>query len=517
MIILFHNGIKPLKYLDLATKEEFSCTEKTIQKSLFKLSTTYPKELLIWCNLKLKSFINYSEIKFIFQHELILASYGINKLGDVSSNIGYVDQHCFINVKKEVQYPTWIMSGDIGGTYASIIQQSKEIITLSQPFGLYLSSLAKLSMPKGLFCYSAPMLLKGDFRNIKIKADSTNKLLFKFVKRHYKIQWIFILFFCLMYYQHKIYLASLCTSLFAKKLGANKINFKSIHLVSTKSNITKEDFTVDVLIPTLGRKEHLKNVLKDLSKQTLLPEKVIIVEQNGLENSVSELDYLNNNWPFKIDHTFIHQLGACNARNIALSKVTSNWVFFADDDIRFEKDLLDKSLEYINMFGASSITISCLQEGELENNKTHFQWSGFGTNASFVENKYIYNCSFKSEHEFGYGEDNDFGMQLRNKGCENLYIPYIKMLHLKAPIGGFRAKIYPEWEKEIVVPKPSPTVMAYNLKHLTKEQLDGYKFLLFVKFYKKQHIKNPVTYYKSFKKRWNMSVKWATKLMKYEV
>ncbi|MCL7764215.1 glycosyltransferase family 2 protein [Polaribacter sp. Z014] len=517
MIVLFHDGVKPIKYKDTATKEEVFCNEKTIQKSLYKLSETYSNELLIWCHEDLSANINYKDIKSIFHHQLIFASYNVGSVGVISKDIGYVDQHCFINVKREVQYPTWLMSGDIGGAYAAVIKQSQEIVLISQSFGLYLSSFAKLSMPKGLFCYATPQLLKGDFENVKIESAIKNRLSFKFVRRHYKIEWVFILFFSLMYHQKKIYLGNLLMSLFVKRKLGNKISFKNVQVLSTKKKIDKELFTVDVLIPTLGRKEHLYNVLKDLSKQTVLPEKVIIVEQNGLESSVSELDYLNNNWPFKIDHTFIHQLGACNARNIALSKVTSNWVFFADDDIRFDNDLLQKSFGYINDFGMSSFSISCLQKGEIESNKTHFQWGGFGTNASLVESKYIKDCTFKPEHEFGYGEDNDFGMQLRNKGCDNLYIPYVKMLHLKAAIGGFRAKVHPKWEKEQVQPKPSPTVMAYNLKHITKEQLKGYKLLLFLKFYNRQTIKNPFKYLKSFKQRWNISVKWATKLMEYEV
>ncbi len=56
---------------------------------------------------------------------------------------------------------------------------------------------------------------------------------------------------------------------------------------------------IDVLIPTIGRKPFLYDVLKDLSKQTILPKNVIIIEQNPLAGSTSELDYLQDkNWPF---------------------------------------------------------------------------------------------------------------------------------------------------------------------------------------------------------------------------
>ena len=67
--------------------------------------------------------------------------------------------------------------------------------------------------------------------------------------------------------------------------------------------------TVDVIIPTLGRKKYLLQVLQDLSHQTVLPEKVIIVEQNSDVNAVSDIQKsLDRKWPFKIIHKFIPRL-----------------------------------------------------------------------------------------------------------------------------------------------------------------------------------------------------------------
>ena len=64
--------------------------------------------------------------------------------------------------------------------------------------------------------------------------------------------------------------------------------------------------------------------------------------------------------------------------------------------------------------------------------------------------------------EFGFGEDADFGMQLRNQGYDVLYLPEPEILHLKAPIGGFRTKPVLQWQNESIQPKPSPTVMLYH-------------------------------------------------------
>jgi GT2 family glycosyltransferase len=115
-------------------------------------------------------------------------------------------------------------------------------------------------------------------------------------------------------------------------------------------------------------------------------------------------------------------------------------------------------------------------------------------------------------YEFGYGEDGDFGMQIRNQGYDVLYLPEPEILHLKAPVGGFRTQPVLQWHKDKIQPKPSPTVMLYQMTHCTKEQINSYKTTLFFKYYRLQSIKNPLRYYSNFQKQWERSVFWANEL-----
>ncbi|NJW55008.1 glycosyltransferase family 2 protein, partial [Salinimicrobium sp. CDJ15-91] len=122
---------------------------------------------------------------------------------------------------------------------------------------------------------------------------------------------------------------------------------------------------IDVIIPSKGRREYLLQVLEDLKRQTHLPRKVIVVEQNQDPKSVTDLPELNAaELPFKILHHFIHQTGACNARNIALKEVSADWIFFADDDNKMEKDLLENSLKEIKRLGADMLTFNYRQKNE---------------------------------------------------------------------------------------------------------------------------------------------------------
>jgi glycosyltransferase involved in cell wall biosynthesis len=314
-------------------------------------------------------------------------------------------------------------------------------------------------------------------------------------------------------HDRKFPLLPLLFSFFYKNRKNGAINLDSIKVQSSLNVIDKG--TVDVIIPTIGRKDYLFDVLKDFSKQTLIPNKIIIVEQNPQEGSKTELDYIyDENWPFAIEHIFIHQAGVCNARNLALNNTESEWVFLADDDNRFDPDLIQEIFRKIKQYGSEVVTTSYPQQNEYKKYRKVIQWPTFGAGNSFVRRDLLDKVRFNSALEFGYGEDADFGMQLRNKGYDVVYLPEPEIIHLKAPIGGFRTKPILLWQNEPIQPKPSPTVMLYIISHTSQEQLKGYKTTLFFKFYKHQNIKNPFRYFKIFQKQWNQSVFWANQLKK---
>ena len=254
--------------------------------------------------------------------------------------------------------------------------------------------------------------------------------------------------------------------------------------------------------------------MTDFAKQTVLPKKIIIIEQNADVNANSELDYLHNQtWPFQIIHKFIHQTGACNARNLALDLTTSEWVFLADDDNRFESNLLEEIFFKINKFGLDCTTTSYLQSFE---NKRYFvthQFDTLGSGNSFVKKSALKNIKFDTNFEYGYGEDTDFGMQLRKNGVDVVLLDSPDIEHLKAPIGGFRTRFVFDYEKDVIQPKPSPTVILHKLKHNSKKQILAFKWRSFFKFYGEQNIKNPVLYYKNFKLKWNKSEYLAQQLL----
>jgi glycosyltransferase involved in cell wall biosynthesis len=508
MIIVYHNNINVISVFDYENNIELTFIEKTIQKTLITIAKDNKNQTIGWCHIGLKEELDLQEWKSIFKHPLIMASFEVTNHFFIDNSIGYVEDTPFVNVNKKVKYPTWLMSSDVGGIHASVLLKFEKLLIHKTSISLFLNTVSKIGMKKGLLCYSNPFLLKKGFPELNKKTVSKTEM-FQFIKSNYKYRWLFLYLFNQYIYKRKFLVINFLGAFFKKRISIEV----SFHDINLRNDEVVNDPTIDILIPTLGRKKYLKDVLIDLSKQTLLPKKILIVEQNPSENSVSKLDFLSENWPFKINHILIHKLGACNARNIALNHVESEWVFFADDDIRLNNKVLEDAFKFMNLYGAKAFTLSCLQKNEIEKNKVVHQWSTFGSGTSIVKSSSLKNLNFDLAYEFGYGEDGDFGMQLRNNGTDILYVPFVSMLHLKAAIGGFREKIIQKWDKEVLQPKPSPTVMVFKLKYATKEQLQGYKTILFFKFYKVQSIKNPFKYLKIMNQRWNKSIFWANQLI----
>ncbi|MFD0962601.1 glycosyltransferase family 2 protein [Pseudofulvibacter geojedonensis] len=515
MLVVFHQNNIVVKVYDAENKTSISFNkELSIQENLLLLAKQYSNKLLIWANLKHETNIAYDKIKDIFHHNLIMASYSNQKDFAINARIGYVEQSVFINVNKEKTYPTWLMSSEVGGVYSKVLLKYEYLLTYNFSFNYFINYISKRAMPNGLLCTYEPRLLIHK-QDINAETESSiDKAFFIFLKSNYKYVWQYLFLLNGLIFERKLFLIPFVQALFSKKIPLVKNDFSTIRIQSNKDEVLTKDFTLDVIIPTLGRKGPLLDVLKDLAQQTLLPKSVIIIEQNPEKGSETELDYLtNNSWPFQIKHKFIHRTGACNARNLALNEVTSNWVFFADDDIRFNEDLLSSSMRKINKYGVKALVINCLQKGENIKDSFVKQSAHFGSGTSIVKSEVIKDLNFKSEHEFGYGEDADFGMQIRKKGVDILFAPMISMLHLKAPIGGFRVKNVNSWDLDEVQPKPSPTVMAFNIKHQTEYQLRGYRVMLFLKYFKKQQIKNPFKYIRVMNLRWDKSILLAKSLI----
>jgi hypothetical protein len=510
MIILIHQNAQQVVKV-LKGETEIKISETLCTKAFWELAEIYPDEIIAWCGEKYISDLDTEQWSQVFHQDLIMASYAVENVF-LPESIGYIDQLPFVNVNRKVLYATWQMSSDVGGIKGETLLKFRSHFEGINDFDYLLNSVAKIGQQNGLFCYSAPELVT-QISDKKLKTIATSSQLFSFVYQYYNSIWLSVLFWCYWRYENKFLLKAFLKAFLKENCFLQKAELSVIKIQSNK--ISEISNSIDVIIPTMGRPKYLMQVIEDLSMQSLFPKKVIVVEQNPDVNSISELPELHSKtWPFEITHHFIHQTGACNARNIALEEVDSDWVFFADDDIRIEKDLLKRTIKEIKMLRITCINLNCMQEGQETIFTKIKQWGSFGSGTSIVKSKFAKACYFPLYYENGFGEDTDFGMQLRNIGCDIVYHPELKILHLKASVGGLRSKIQMPWEKDKILPKPSPTLMVFYKKYYTLEEIRGAKISLFLKFYKQQKVKNPVKYYKIMKLKWQLSKFWAKNLLK---
>ena len=97
--------------------------------------------------------------------------------------------------------------------------------------------------------------------------------------------------------------------------------------------------SVGLSIPTYGRKRELSRLLESLSNQSILPDQIVIVDQND----PGFLDLVIHEWVDKlpIQHDVVPYKSASKARNHGAQKLTTEIVAFPDDDCIFTERTIE--------------------------------------------------------------------------------------------------------------------------------------------------------------------------------
>ncbi len=236
--------------------------------------------------------------------------------------------------------------------------------------------------------------------------------------------------------------------------------------------------TVDAIIPTLGRPGPLRDLLADLAAQSVPPRRVLVVDQRPPGAELPAADF-GSDWPFELRVQTVDWLGACRARNLALASLRSDWAFFLDDDVRLQPTLVADLLALARAYHVGAVNASVYlphQNAEPEPGAQPKVWATFGAGATLVSAAAVREAGpFDERLEGGYGEDAEYGLRLRQAGCNVIYAPAARVLHLKAPAGGFRHPLNLPWQGEAVQPRPSPIFLYARAKHVTPAMREGYR------------------------------------------
>ena len=208
---------------------------------------------------------------------------------------------------------------------------------------------------------------------------------------------------------------------------------------ATSSGEDQGPEAVTVLIPTLDRYPYLRVVLEQLTRQSVPPAQVIVIDQTAAARR-------QRDWHDQPDLPLLvierDEPGQSSARNAGLLQATGEVILFLDDDVEMDEQLIARHLHVLHSTGADA---SCgvteeIGAGPLPAEFRHprvadvFPTCNAALRRSALRGSGLFDLAF----DFGSRADADLGQRLYLSGALLWLSPSVSVLHHKAPAGGLR-------------------------------------------------------------------------------
>ena len=223
---------------------------------------------------------------------------------------------------------------------------------------------------------------------------------------------------------------------------------------------------VTVVIPTLNRYKYLKDVFRDLEKQTYKNFEVIVVDQTDpFDESVYK------GWNLDLKYWYQEEKALWRARNEAIKAAKGNLILLYDDDSLVEPDWIEQHIKTLDFFNAdisSGVSLSTVG-AEVPAHYAYFRWSDQLDTGNVLFRKEVFDKIglFDRQFEKQRMGDGEFGMRAYLSGLRNVQNPYAKRIHLKVGQGGLRQM--GSWDayrpKSFWAPRPVPSVLYLQRKY----------------------------------------------------
>jgi hypothetical protein len=233
---------------------------------------------------------------------------------------------------------------------------------------------------------------------------------------------------------------------------------------------------VSVIIPTLGRYPYLPGAIESLRRQTVRPREVIIVDQNPPE--AREPATYEGYEDLNLHVIWQDERGQSLARNTALARVTSTYVFMFDDDSIAYDDLIEQHLRVVlgGRFDVSTGVAVPPPPTTYELPPAFRQprvAQTFDSGNSLMRTALVYEMGgFDRNFDLGPGTDTDLGTRLYLAGKRIAHTPSAIRIHFKAPTGGLRVHGAHKYNTDpsLLSPFPPPTQSYYAARYLDGRQ-----------------------------------------------
>lgn len=260
-------------------------------------------------------------------------------------------------------------------------------------------------------------------------------------------------------------------SAWRKTRGIKQCNYRKNPIKYTDfdafhSPLIQERRLVSVIIPTLNRYKYLKDVLKDLEKQTYKNFEVIIIDQSDPYHK----DFYG---AFTVNIQLLKQeeKALWLARNTAITASRGEYLLLFDDDSRVDENWISNHLKCLDFFKAdisSGVSFSVVG-GQIPPHYSFFGHSSQLDTGNVMLKKQIFRDIglFDRQFEKERMGDSEFGLRAYLNGLKNISNPFASRVHLKVGSGGLREM--GSWDafrpKNLFSPRPIPSVLYLFRKY----------------------------------------------------
>lgn len=484
-------------------------------EELARLARSHPDAWIAWYDRRLEPWLSDpASWPGLARHDLEVLHLGCFQRTDLlAGSLGFVDfdSPWLLPGPWDRRFATWLISPAAGMARAAALRAVTP--DTSGSLAAFLFDFGIRGVRHGLSPCSEPALLAGDVPGeLWDRPPFPEDDLARLIRRGYGRRWLGFWLLARRISERKLSPATVGAALRAWT-AEEPSPVDEAALAGLHPPLSEEEQRggVDVIIPTLGRPGPLRDTLDDLGNQTLLPRRVIVVDQGSDAKPAGE-------WPFDLVFLSLPTPGACKARNAGLREVRSEWVLFLDDDVRLQPGLLSFLVRTARAYGVEAVNARIyLPEQDpqrISGSPLPRPWPTFGTAAALVYAAAVEAAGGLDERlEGGYGEDYDLGVSLRLAGAAVLYAPGAPVLHLKAPAGGFRQPFRHPWSDDPVPPRPSPTVLYSRRKHHLPAMQEGYRIYYALKRLSGKPLHTWPAELRSIARHWERAAFWAGRML----
>lgn len=198
---------------------------------------------------------------------------------------------------------------------------------------------------------------------------------------------------------------------------------------------------VTVVIPCYNDGTFIMDALNSILRQTLLPERIIIIDDGSRSETLAVLKSIENNI---VEVVYQTNQGVCTARNNGIGKATSSYILTLDADDIFEPTFLEKAKHILDSDIKVGVVCCYYKEfGKYKVSENIIKPQGKTVEDFLIKNNGVGNALFRRkcwEDVNGYDvsfdkgyEDWDFWLSVLSKGWQ--------MRIIQEPLFNYRKKI----------------------------------------------------------------------------